>query len=806
MTSTMKILPRIMIGVGAMAALSVAGTFPGAGQGHAAPAVGKQAVRQTQEGPSPLALRYAEALTNGRVAQWAGLDLGCLTRARHRNDSNASGATGAQACWDETMKAHRTFVMDETEPGIFGAVGRGVGFGLLAEQHRVADSWKEYPPGVFVSPTVIKKTAGSVVRIEVSKVWPAQRLPLQMAEGQPPASVDAVKVDIKVIYPDPFTAPLALRPGEIWWASGQIRRYGPVKELVTRFVLVSGLQKLGYPVDQAVINEALPGTPLIPGTRYGIDPDNIGRTSVRAGASDPTAMLGGGLVLGSAQWWDRALAGEKYDSGVLQAEVMTASDERNALITRLLLLDPSDPRVNKILGNDQYLVFLRKGLLNSGINAEEEALRLRLAELYWTLQAGTWRQELTEVATGHSVAADSFYPAMKAFELAITGGQGTPEMRRRLGALYRWNNDEVSALALHEGLLKEAGADPRRRGRALSEIAWDRVQWLAWNRQYTHPWVEQTRQEATEALGLVESPVEKLIAVYARVMLEALSISRQPGRIEEDLRIAKGWLDQIPGQTGVWSYLVGNDVVKALIPEGSRVVLASPPRSLEVLDVKIHAEVPAQDIFRSWNFDAEPPGQAPGGFRAKPAGPEQPGAWRIAADPKALSAPNVLSHASACRETDCFELLVTEMADFEFPDVTVNLQIMNEGQGGGAGIALLERGSSNYYAVALSQVSSTVTIYRVQAGQAVPLESAPVKLSGGGWHVLRVQRSNSVNVSRSFLAVFVDGMEVRAVSDDALPAVDRVALFVKGGASARFDSLRALNLVSNQAMSKPAAY
>ncbi|MEO8326862.1 MAG: hypothetical protein ABI618_13490 [Nitrospirota bacterium] len=58
-------------------------------------------------------------------------------------------------------------------------------------------------------------------------------------------------------------------------------------------------------------------------------------------------------------------------------------------------------------------------MAKGGINATDEATRLRLVELYWNLQAQTWRQEFTEVATGHSRAADAFFAAIPALEIAV---------------------------------------------------------------------------------------------------------------------------------------------------------------------------------------------------------------------------------------------------------------------------------------------------------------------------------------------------------------------------------------------------
>jgi len=134
---------------------------------------------------------------------------------------------------------------------------------------------------------------------------PGQRFALSNIKKGSLVSVPGHAVDIKIIYPDPLTAPLALRPEEIWWRNGSHRHFGPVQEIVARFIVVTGLRKLGFPSDRAVMNEAFPGRPLIATTHYGLRPDN-GRKFHQA---DPTqGILKGELVAGSARWWDHTAA------------------------------------------------------------------------------------------------------------------------------------------------------------------------------------------------------------------------------------------------------------------------------------------------------------------------------------------------------------------------------------------------------------------------------------------------------------------------------------------------------------------
>lgn len=386
-----------------------------------AAAVGAKPATPGQNSPARIVPQYGAALAGNRMVEWAALDLGCLTLRRQRGTSEQTDRT----CWDDTLKAHRELVQDQPEIGIFEARGRGVGFGLLSETHRHADYWKDYMPAVVVSPAVIGNDGGPGPALEVLNVSPVRPFALNNLTGQEPVRVSGHTVEVRVSYPDPLTAPLALRPGEVWWASGVLRRYGPVKEVTVRFVVVSGLRKLGYPVDQAVVNEALPGAPVQVGIHYGRLPQSADPGG-RQNDEVKNRLGAGGLVLGSARWWDRKDANQAFAAGLARAEQMPRSTERARLLTRLTLIDQADPALHTVIADDRLQTFLREGLTKSGISGPDEAVATRLAELYWNLQAQTWRQELTEVAMGHSTAAEALYQAIESFERVTAGGQAPP--------------------------------------------------------------------------------------------------------------------------------------------------------------------------------------------------------------------------------------------------------------------------------------------------------------------------------------------------------------------------------------------
>jgi hypothetical protein len=175
-------------------------------------------------------------------------------------------------------------------------------------------------------------------------------------------------------------------------------------------------------------------------------------------------------------------------------------------------------------------------------------------------------------------------------------------------------------------------------------------------------------------------------------------------------------------------------------------------------------------------------------------------------DAEAPTSPHVLAHKAGCATSDCFHVLLAEATGFAFPDVTVHLRIAPGATDGGAGIVMAASDRRVSYAVTLNEATETVAIYRLAEGQTTLLDRTSVQLRKRPWHLLRVQRNNFAHVSKPRLSVFVDNREVYAVTDDAIPTLDRIGLVTRGTVQAQFDRLQALNLVSNQPLSSPAAY
>jgi len=432
------------------------------------PALNNAAPSQLKPGEdaSRFVLHYVEALSHSQIERWASADLGCLSRARETTTKSSSQLAPeiVRRCWDDTLHGHIQMVTQQAESGVFNATGRGIGLGLLADRHRATENWKDYPPAVFVSPPIVSNDHAPIPQMTVKRTGSVQSFALSNIKGGSLVSVSGQAVDIQILYPDPFTAPLALRPEEIWWVNGSQRQFGPVREVTARFIVVTGLRKFGFGTDRAVMNEVLPGTPLIATTHYGLRPDN-GRKFDRVNPAQPFAK--GELVPGSTQWWTRAEAEPIIQAALDQAPHLS-STERAELLTRLLLIDPNHTDAHRLRGEDAYQDFLKQGIAKGGLAAHDGGALQRIAELYWTIQAQTWRQELTAVAEGYEPAADALYRSLASYEVLGQLQQATSEQRRRLGALTRWNNDPTGALGIHEALLHDITSGTAEYAKILS--------------------------------------------------------------------------------------------------------------------------------------------------------------------------------------------------------------------------------------------------------------------------------------------------------------------------------------------------
>jgi hypothetical protein len=132
---------------------------------------------------------------------------------------------------------------------------------------------------------------------------------------------------------------------------------------------------------------------------------------------------------------------------------------------------------------------------------------------------------------------------------------------------YRWNNDQDISIETHQSLVKAIPAE-RRAGRAeaLLQLAWSRINKVAWNRILDDADIRAAYQDADEALSLADLPLDKFMAEYTKAYSLLFTPDRDNQAVLERLTEAKRWFAEIPGQTPeIWQFFVGADSLKALL-------------------------------------------------------------------------------------------------------------------------------------------------------------------------------------------------------------------------------------------------
>ena len=206
-------------------------------------------------------------------------------------------------------------------------------------------------------------------------------------------------------------------------------------------------------------------------------------------------------------------------------------------------------------------------------------------------------------------------------------------------------------------------------------------------------------------------------------------------------------------------------------------------------------------LFQQWLFDQEPLGGLPHGF-AKAVSHEEPLAeWVVRGHSTAPSPPNVVAAASNCRQL-CYQVLLAEGMQYEYPDVSVRLHAP-PGVVGSGGVVIGARDAKSFYGAIVDLATQQVRFIRLSNGAATILGQAPVSLKPVDWHTLRVQRNTII--SKDFIEVFVDGTLVLSVEDQTL-GLGQIGFVVSGRSTMLFDSFHAAPLFSHRPLSSPPAY
>lgn len=206
-------------------------------------------------------------------------------------------------------------------------------------------------------------------------------------------------------------------------------------------------------------------------------------------------------------------------------------------------------------------------------------------------------------------------------------------------------------------------------------------------------------------------------------------------------------------------------------------------------------------LFQRWTFDQDQVNTLPGGFIRGNSNDEPLANWIVQAHETAPSPSNIIAGSSSCTQL-CFQALLVDGLEYEYPDLSVRFHAQ-QGTAGLGGIAFGVRDTRNFYVAVVDSIGQKVQLVRLSNGRELSLAQASISLKKVDWHSLRIQRNTII--SKDFIEVFVDGVLVLSVEDQAL-GLGQIGLVVLGTSTVLFDSFHAVPLFSHRPLSSPPAY
>lgn len=209
------------------------------------------------------------------------------------------------------------------------------------------------------------------------------------------------------------------------------------------------------------------------------------------------------------------------------------------------------------------------------------------------------------------------------------------------------------------------------------------------------------------------------------------------------------------------------------------------------------------ELFHRWTFDQQTPEDALSGFSQFVVGGEGTPVWTVAPEKEAPSPPNILKADSSCQTGSCYQLLVAEKLQYEYPDVSVRMRFPGEGGVGQGGIVIGLQDEQHFYAAIVDLAAKKLEVVRVLGDKVTVLGETAITPKPVDWHSLRMNRDTII--SKDVIEVFFDGRLMLSVQDQSL-GLGEIGLLVRGQSPLHFDSLHAVPLFSQRPTSNPAAY
>jgi len=501
--------------------------------------------------------QYAEAVSQGNGLEAGQLDFVCLYKMKQEEkltDGNfpADSDPVYDWCTQRRADAHSRAIQHEDRAldAVWPGKGRVVDFEDFQRFFIAETGSRQLPPSFFVMHQISELQPDAPFSMEKLSTGPIPHASFKIQDNDPVLATPTSLVTVRISYPNPMTSPVSNASGSKDWAVPYKKPQGIVRAVKVKWVVLSNLKQLGFPVDEAVLDIPLEGP---------------------HGTTIPFVIEAGGYAPHSTEWWGPGDAPEALQAGLDEAKTTSDPKESLMLLNRVLLVNPRYEEALEVFADRLYNGLLSYGERNHGVHIENELLAQRFNELYWTVQSQTDRMDLSlDMGMGGKTepqAADYLYRMIPVMEVLSSLQPGDFENRRRLGIAYQWTNDQRASISSPQELLSEIPEDEKElRAKLLLELAWSRIGKVAWNRHFDDPDLTKGYEEASTALELTEDPLDKFTAAYAMAYSLAFRVPLDKKSMVDLLTKAREWFDQIPGATPeAWAYMLQNDTLKGFV-------------------------------------------------------------------------------------------------------------------------------------------------------------------------------------------------------------------------------------------------
>jgi hypothetical protein len=164
--------------------------------------------------------------------------------------------------------------------------------------------------------------------------------------------------------------------------------------------------------------------------------------------------------------------------------------------------------------------------------------------------------------------ADYLYRMLPALETLAKTHPEQLDNRFRLGVAYRWNNDQLPMIETFEALVKDIPENRKApKAEALLQLAWSRINKVAWNRILHDPESLHAYADAEASLAHAELPLDKFLAEYTMAYSRIfMPIYGDKTKMLHHLTEARRWFDEVPGKSDeVWRYFLHTELLKAVL-------------------------------------------------------------------------------------------------------------------------------------------------------------------------------------------------------------------------------------------------